>query len=53
VLVDDRDAFTAAVRELLDNDGLRRRLGEAARTRALGFSWDATGAAWRDLIEHR
>jgi glycosyltransferase involved in cell wall biosynthesis len=38
------DAFVAHLTALAGDDGLRRRMGAAARTRALGFSWDETMA---------
>jgi len=40
-LVDGRDPddFATALAEVLGDEGLRRRLGEAARERAAGFTW--------------
>ena len=45
LLVDGVDAMTAAADALLADAALRTRLGEAARTKAAGLSWEATGAA--------
>ena len=41
---DDADGFARAMTALIDDAVLRRRLGEAARARALTFSWDETMA---------
>ncbi len=58
LLVPPRDAtaLRAALVRLLDDPGLRRRLGESARARALErFSWDAateaTISAYREALE--
>lgn len=47
-LVTDLDELVRVTRSLLDDDRLRESLGSAARERAAGFSWEATGraAAW-------
>jgi glycosyltransferase involved in cell wall biosynthesis len=42
-LVDDVDGLAKASEELLGDSALRSRLGEAARTRAARFDWNATG----------
>lgn len=39
-LAADEDEFVERVAGLLEDDALRRRLGEAARTRALSFQWE-------------
>jgi phosphatidylinositol alpha 1,6-mannosyltransferase len=41
---DDADAFAAHITNLAKDQALRRRMGEAARGRALTFSWDETMA---------
>ena len=41
---DDADAFAAHITNLAKDQALRRRMGEAARGRALAFSWDETMA---------
>lgn len=51
ILVDSEDALTTALSGLLDDPRRRRELGDAARVRARGFSWEATGKAWRELLE--
>jgi glycosyltransferase involved in cell wall biosynthesis len=38
--IGDVEGLTAAVRSLVDDAALRRRMGEAARRRSLRFSWD-------------
>jgi glycosyltransferase involved in cell wall biosynthesis len=37
----DEQGLAARLATLAEDAGLRRRMGEAARSRALGFSWDA------------
>lgn len=37
----DEDGLAARLAQLATDGALRRRMGEAARTRALGYSWDA------------
>ena len=39
---DDADGFARHITALAQDGALRRRLGEAARTRALRFSWEET-----------
>jgi glycosyltransferase involved in cell wall biosynthesis len=41
---DDAHAFATHITNLVDNRALRLRMGEAARNRALTFSWDETMA---------
>ena len=44
-LADTPEELAARVREIVRSPELRRRLGEAARTRARGFTWESTAAA--------
>src|SRR5205085_3453294 len=46
---DDRPALAAALRRLIDDAGLRERLGEAARGRSREFSTAAMGDRYRAL----
>ena len=39
---DDAQGFVRHITALAQNAGLRQRMGQAARVRALGFSWDET-----------
>ena len=39
---DDADGFARHITALTQDAALRRRMGQAARTRSLGFSWDET-----------
>ena len=41
---DDADTFAAHIAALAKDPALRRRMGEAARARALTFSWEETMA---------
>jgi phosphatidylinositol alpha 1,6-mannosyltransferase len=41
---DDAEDFAGRITELIQDPGMRRRMGAAARARALGFSWDETMA---------
>ncbi|MCT1517047.1 glycosyltransferase family 4 protein [Dietzia cercidiphylli] len=50
LLVDDVAAMTAATERLLADAGLRDRMGEAARRKAAGLSWPATGAAMAEVL---
>lgn len=43
--------FINAVEQLLDHPQWRQELGRKAQVRAREFSWDATGAAWAQLLE--
>jgi glycosyltransferase involved in cell wall biosynthesis len=45
----DVGALAEALGELMDDAGARRRLGEAARRFASGFSWEATAARYEAL----
>jgi len=47
----DVDAWVSALRALLDDAGLRARLGDAARARAARFTWEATAAVTRRAYE--
>lgn len=49
-LVDDEQGLTMAVRHLLDDELARRRMGEAARRRALGFRWERSAAAFEQVL---
>ncbi|WP_029457873.1 glycosyltransferase family 4 protein [Dietzia alimentaria] len=50
LLVDDVAAMTVATRRLLADPGLRDRMGEAARRKAAGMSWPATGSAMAEVL---
>lgn len=50
LLVDDVAAMTVAVDRLLSDPDLRERMGEAARRKAAGMSWPATGAAMERVL---
>jgi glycosyltransferase involved in cell wall biosynthesis len=51
VPIADQGALDAAVAELVDAPGMRRRYGEAARRRCLErFTIEATAPRWRDLL---
>lgn len=50
LLVETLPGFIAAVRELLDDQDHRRRLGEEARAWSGEFSWDDTGAQFEKLL---
>jgi glycosyltransferase involved in cell wall biosynthesis len=43
-------AITEALATVLSDDQLAGRLGAAARTRSLDFTWRATADHWRDAI---
>jgi glycosyltransferase involved in cell wall biosynthesis len=45
--------MTDRVRQLLADDELRTRLGEAARERALTFTWDRTAATTLGVVQQR
>ena len=51
LLVDGVEAMTAATDRLLGDHDLRVRLGEAARIKAAGLSWPATGAAMGRVLD--
>ncbi|MFN3338100.1 MAG: glycosyltransferase family 4 protein [Dietzia sp.] len=50
LLVEDVAAMTAATEHLLADAGLRDRMGEAARRKAAGLSWPATGEAMAEVL---
>ncbi|WP_314038756.1 glycosyltransferase family 4 protein [Dietzia sp. CH92] len=50
LLVDDVAAMTLAADRLLSDPDLRERMGEAARRKAAGMSWPATGAAMAEVL---
>ncbi|AWH97533.1 glycosyltransferase family 4 protein [Dietzia psychralcaliphila] len=50
LLVDDVAAMTAATGRLLADPALRGRMGEAARRKAAGLSWPATGEAMAEVL---
>ena len=50
LLVDDVAAMTLATDRLLADPDLRGRMGEAARRKAAGLSWPATGAAMAQVL---
>ena len=50
ILVDDVAAMTAATDRLLADDALRDRMGQAARYKAAGMSWAATGSAMATVL---
>lgn len=45
----DAEGLARALRRLLRSDGLRRRLGEAARKRAGRFTWERAAADYLGL----
>jgi glycosyltransferase involved in cell wall biosynthesis len=50
LLVDDVDGLTDAVRDLLEDPELRRRLGTAAAARADEFAWDTTARLFAQVL---
>lgn len=50
LLVDDVVAMTVATDRLLADHDLRERMGEAARRKAAGMSWTATGTAMDTVL---
>ena len=50
VLARDTEELCRRVRELVDDPALRERLGEAARRRAGGFSWDRSAGVYLDVM---
>lgn len=50
LLVDDVAAMTLATDRLLADPDLRGRMGEAARRKAAGLSWPATGSAMAQVL---
>src|SRR4051812_34267596 len=51
VLCDDGDGFVTAVRTLLVDEDLRRRLGDTALVHSVGFSWDAAALRFAAVLE--
>jgi O-antigen/teichoic acid export membrane protein len=51
LLADDGPGLTAAVQRLVTDDELRERMGEAARSRAEGFTWERTARESLSLLE--
>src|SRR3954447_16234224 len=51
VLADDGPGLTEAVRKLVEDPALRERMGEAARERARGFTWERTARTTLDRLE--
>src|SRR3954447_24267051 len=51
LLADDGPGLTAAVRRLVEDEDLRTRMGEAARLRAAGFTWERTARESLSLLE--
>jgi len=47
------DALAARIRELLDDDALRRRMGRDARTFAEGYSWEASADRMERFLRDR
>lgn len=50
ILTDGVAGMTAATERLLADPGLRDRMGEAARRKAAGLSWPATGSAMAEVL---
>jgi glycosyltransferase involved in cell wall biosynthesis/O-antigen/teichoic acid export membrane protein len=51
LLADDGPGLTGAVRKLVFDDALRSRMGDAARERARGFTWERTARTTLDRLE--
>ena len=51
LLADDEAGLVAAVSRLVDEPGLRERLGAAARERAATFTWERTARETLDVLE--
>jgi glycosyltransferase involved in cell wall biosynthesis/O-antigen/teichoic acid export membrane protein len=51
LLADDGPGLIEAVRTLVSDDELRARMGEAARERARGFTWERTARTTLDRLE--
>src|SRR3954469_21872598 len=51
LLADDGPGLTEAVRRLVSDSELRERMGEAARERARGFTWERTARTTLDRLE--
>ena len=50
-LVDDVEELTKVAMELLTDDELRGRLGDAARERAGAFHWDSSARAFEAILD--
>jgi glycosyltransferase involved in cell wall biosynthesis len=50
LLVDDEDAFVAALDGLLDDAAARERLGAAARAWSVRFSWEAAAESFASVL---
>ena len=48
---EDVDGFARALLELIDDEGRRRRMGEAAIGTAAAYDLEVIGARWSDLID--
>jgi glycosyltransferase involved in cell wall biosynthesis len=53
LLSDSRRQLTANVRRLLADDQLRAQMGEAARERALTFTWERTAATTLAVVQQQ
>lgn len=51
VLVDSKQELITATATLLADDALRNQLGDAARRRAAGYSWERTGEEFLAFLE--
>ncbi len=51
LLADDEAGLVAAVRRVVEEPGLRERLGAAARERAASFTWERTARETLDVLE--
>jgi glycosyltransferase involved in cell wall biosynthesis len=51
ILVDDLDEFVSTLERLLSDDELRRRMGSAARDRALSFTWDKAAERFAVVLD--
>ena len=51
LLADDEAGLVAAVRRVVEEPGLRERLGAAARERAATFTWERTARETLDVLE--
>jgi glycosyltransferase involved in cell wall biosynthesis len=50
LLADSQPDLVESIGRIIQDEGLRRRLGEAARERALAYSWDSTVAGIEKLL---
>jgi len=51
LLARDADELAGQTRRLVEDRGLRERMGRAARERALGFTWERTAAHSLEMLE--